>query len=109
MTTTIPQLAFGGRILLLGSGSVSQCLQPLLLRHVDMDFTRLPILDFEDLAHTAADGVAAGATYVRDRITPENIETKLAEYVGDGDVLINLAWNIDTGVIIDWCQRHVTL
>lgn len=107
--TTIPKLAFAGRILLLGSGSVSQCLQPLLLRHVDMDFTRLTVMDFEDLAHTAADVVAAGATYVRERITPENIETKLAEYVGEGDVLINLAWNIDTGVIIDWCQRHGTL
>ncbi len=107
--TTIPQLAFQGRILLLGSGSVSQCLQPLLLRHVDMDFTRLTIMDFEDLAHTAAEAVAAGATYLRERITPENIETELAKHVGDGDLLINLAWNIDTGVIIDWCQRHGVL
>jgi homospermidine synthase len=107
--TTIPQLAFGGRILLLGSGSVSQCLQPLLLRHVDMDFTRLTIMDFEDLAHTAAEAVAAGATYLRERITPENIETELAKHLGDGDLLINLAWNIDTGVIIDWCQRHGVL
>ncbi|MEV4415039.1 saccharopine dehydrogenase NADP-binding domain-containing protein [Catellatospora sp. NPDC049609] len=107
--TTIPQLAFGGRILLLGSGSVSQCLQPLLLRHLDMDFTRLTIMDFEDLAHTAAEAVAAGATYLRERITPENIETELAKHLGDGDLLINLAWNIDTGVIIDWCQRHGVL
>ncbi|MBV1850234.1 saccharopine dehydrogenase NADP-binding domain-containing protein [Catellatospora tritici] len=109
MTTSIPKLAFDGRILLLGSGSVSQCLQPLLLRHLDMDFTRLTVMDFEDLAHTAAEVTAAGGTYVRERITEENIETKLAEYVGEGDLLINLAWNIDTCTIIDWCQRHGTL
>ena len=36
----IPQfrVAFPGRVLVLGCGSVSQCLQPLLLRHLDMDF-----------------------------------------------------------------------
>ena len=43
-----PRIPFGGRVLLLGCGSVSQCLQPLLLRHLDMDFTRLTVMDFED-------------------------------------------------------------
>ncbi len=103
---SIPRLPFGGRVLLLGCGSVSRCLQPLLLRHLDMDFTRLTVLDFEDLAGSIPDTLASGATYVRERITPENISSELAKYVGDGDLLINLAWNIDTVEIIQWCQDN---
>jgi homospermidine synthase len=107
--TTVPRLQFNGRILVLGCGSVSQCLQPLLLRHLDMDFTRLTVMDFEDLAHTASDALAAGARYVRERITPENLAQALGEQLGEGDLLINLSWNIDTGDIIEWCQDHGVL
>ncbi len=44
------KIPFGGRVLILGCGSVSRCVQPLMLRHFEMDFSRLTILDFEDLA-----------------------------------------------------------
>ncbi|MFI6484845.1 saccharopine dehydrogenase C-terminal domain-containing protein [Nonomuraea sp. NPDC050663] len=106
MTTPARRLTVKGRVLLLGSGSVSRCLQPLLLRHLDMDFTKLTVMDFEDYAGLIPDTLAAGATYVRDRITPENMAETLAKYVGDGDLLINLSWNIGTEDIIDWCQDH---
>jgi homospermidine synthase len=109
VTTTIPSLRFGGRILLLGCGSVSQCLQPLLLRHLDMDFSKLTVMDFEDLAGSIPDTLAAGATYVRERITPENLASELGKHLGEGDLLINLSWNIDTGDIIEWCQDNGVL
>lgn len=107
--TSPAPLRFAGRILLLGCGSVSQCLQPLLLRHVDMDFTRLTVMDFADLAGDIADTLAAGARYVRHRITPDNLGESLGAHLGPGDLLINVSWNIDTGDIVDWCQRHGVL
>lgn len=106
MTSLIPKLHFGGRILLLGCGSVSRCLQPLLLRHLDMDFAKLTVMDLEDLAGSIPDTLAAGARYTRVHITPENLAGEFGKHVGEGDLLINLSWNIDTGDIIDWCQRH---
>lgn len=106
---TSPQLRFDGRILLLGCGSVSQCLQPLLLRHLDMDFTKLTVMDFEDLSGAIPDTLAAGAQYARTKITPENIHATLAAHLGAGDLLINLAWNIDTVEIIQWCQDNDVL
>jgi homospermidine synthase len=109
VTTTIPSLRFDGRILLLGCGSVSQCLQPLLLRHLDMDFSKLTVLDFEDLAGSIPQTLAAGANYVRERITPENLSDELGKHLGNGDLLINLSWNIDTGDIVEWCQNHGVL
>jgi homospermidine synthase len=107
--SSIPALTFPGRVLVLGCGSVSQCLQPLLLRHFNMDFSRLTVLDFEDNAKFVPDTIAAGAHYVREKITPENLDSVLSGQLGDGDLLINLSWNIDTGDIIEWCQNHGVL
>jgi homospermidine synthase len=107
----IPQfrLRFPGRVLVLGCGSVSQCLQPLLLRHLDMDFRKLTVMDFEDLRSKIPDTLAAGARYRRARITPENIGELLAKHLGPGDLLIDLAWNIDAGTILQWCHDNGVL
>jgi len=107
--TLTRRINFGGRILLLGCGSVSQCLQPLLLRHVDMSFDRLTVMDFEDLRDRIADTLAVGAHYVQRRITPDNLASTLGEYLGAGDMLINLSWNIGAEDIISWCHDRGVL
>lgn len=103
------KITFPGRILLLGCGSVSQCLQPLLLRHLEMDFSRLTVMDFADLRHTIPDTLAAGASYVQERVTQENLEILLGQYVGPGDLLLDLAWNIEANAIIAWCHDNQVL
>lgn len=103
------KIPFGGHVLILGCGSVSQCLQPLLLRHLDMDFTKLTVMDFADRRDTIPDTLAAGAHYVQNRITPANLAPTLNTYLGSGDLLIDLAWNIDAGEIIQWCHDHNVL
>ncbi|MBB6174742.1 homospermidine synthase [Nocardiopsis mwathae] len=100
---------FGGRVLLLGCGSVSQCLQPLLLRHMDMDFHRLTVLDMADLRAAIPDTLSAGADYVQHTLTPDNLESTLARYVGAGDLLINLTWNIEGTQIVEWCHDNGVL
>lgn len=93
-------------MLVLGCGSVSQCLQPLLLKHVDMDFSRLTVMDFMDMRHTIPDTLAAGARYVQERVTQDNMSQLLGQYVGAGDILIDLAWNIAATDIIQWCHDN---
>ena len=100
------KMPFGGRVLVLGCGSVSQCLQPLLLRHLDMDLTKITVMDFEDMRHTIPDSIAAGVNYAQEYVTPRNMAMLLQKYVGPGDLLIDVAWNIDTGDIIQWCHDH---
>jgi homospermidine synthase len=104
--TEVDKLTITGRVVVLGCGSVSQCLQPLLLDRIDMDFRRLTVIDFEDMRDSIADSLRAGATYERTRITPDNLAAVLGARLGYGDLLINLSWNIDTGDIIEWCQDH---
>ena len=103
------KIPFGGRVLVLGCGSVSHCLQPLLLRHLEMDFTKLTVLDFADKRDTIPETLAAGAHFVQHRITPDNLASTLEQYLGSGDLLIDLAWNIDAGEIIQWCHDHNVL
>lgn len=104
------KIPFGGRVLLLGCGSVSQCLQPLLLKHLDMDFSKLTIMDMEDLRHKAdAALLSAGARYVQHEITPDNLASTFSEYLGNGDLLIDLAWSIEVTDITQWCHDHDVL
>ena len=103
------KIPFSGRVLLLGCGSVSRCLQPLLLRHLDIDARRLTVMDLEDLRHLVPDTLAAGALYEQREITPENLHQVLGDHVGPGDLLIDLAWNIDCNEIVGWCHDHGVL
>lgn len=103
------KIPFGGRILLLGCGSVSTCLQPLLLRHFEMDFSKLTVMDFVDNRARIQDTLAAGAHYVQHEITRDNLADTLAQYVGAGDLLIDLAYSIDCTEIVQWCHDHGVL
>lgn len=103
------KIPFHGRILILGCGSVSRCFQPLLLRHFEMDFSKVTIMDFADLRHLIPDTLAAGVQYVQDEVKRDNMAQLLSQYVGPGDLLIDLAWNIDCGEIIQWCHDNNVL
>jgi homospermidine synthase len=74
-----------------------------------MDFSKLTVMDFADQRHTIPETLAAGAQFVQHRITPENLASTLEQYLGSGDLLIDVAWNIDTGEIIQWCHDHNVL
>lgn len=103
---TNQRITFTGRILLLGSGSVSQCLQPLLLRHLEMPAERLTIMDMADMRDRIPQTLAAGVQYVQHKITPDNLASTLGTHLGAGDMLINLSWNIGAEDIISWCHDH---
>jgi homospermidine synthase len=94
------------RVLVLGCGSVAQCVIPLLVRDLGTDPNRLTILDFTDNRDRVADVLAQGATYDIERITPDNLDGVLSARLAAGDVLLDLAWNIDNPTILRWCRDH---
>lgn len=100
---------FKGRILIIGCGSVSQCAIPLVLKLIDVPAANVTIMDFIDNRNRVKDSLAKGAKYVNDRITKENYQTVLKEYVGKGDLIIDLAWNIDCRAILQWCRDNEVL
>ncbi len=94
------------RVLVLGCGSVAQCVVPLLVRDLGIEPARLTVADFVDNRHRIAHEIGLGVAYDIDRLTPENLGTFLGDRVGDGDVVVDLAWNIDNPTILSWCHEH---
>lgn len=96
---------FQNRVLILGAGSVSQCVLPLLIEHL-VDAKQITIADMRDNRHRVSEAIAAGATYVQDQLTRENMDQFLSKYLSAGDFLLDLAWNIDANEIIGWAHDH---
>lgn len=100
------KVKFNGKILVIGCGYVSRCTIPLLLKHLDMDFSKITIIDFVDNRDAVKDALNQGVKYEICKITQENMASMLAKYVNEGDVIIDLAWYIDCCEIIQWCYEH---
>ena len=96
---------FENRVLVLGAGSVSQCVLPLLVEHL-VDAKQITIVDMRDNRHRVSEVIAQGATYVQDQLTRENMDQFLSKFVSAGDFLLDLAWNIDANEIIEWAHDH---
>lgn len=99
-------LNFSQRIVFVGFGAVARCTIPILLKHVNIDPKRITIIDFDlEPGHEALKPwTDRGVTFVRDRVGPENMGTLLGKHLSAGDLLIDLAWNIDCCEILQWCH-----
>lgn len=97
-------MKFNGKLLVIGCGSVAQCAVPLILRLIEMPPRKITIMDFVDNRTRVKDSLAKGVNYVIDRVTKENFTKLLRKYVGPGDMIIDLAWNIDCMAMVQWCQ-----
>lgn len=100
------KVKFNGNILVIGCGYVSRCTIPLLLKHLDMPFSNITIIDFADKRNFVNDALKQGVNYDTIRITSENMDAVLSKYVNDGDIIIDLAWCIDCSEIMQWCCDH---
>ena len=66
----------------------------------------ITVVDFLDNRERIADLIAMGVTYEIGRVTPENLDEFLSARVSEGDLLLDLAWNIDAPTILNWCHEH---
>src|SRR3990167_8709420 len=102
-------MKFKGKLLIIGCGSVSQCAVPLVLKLIDMPAGNITIMDFVDNRARVKEALAKGVKYVMDRVTQENYAQLLAKYAGPGDMIIDLAWNIECRAILRWCRDNQVL
>ncbi len=97
--------SFHNRVLVLGAGSVSQCVVPLLIEHL-VAAKQITIVDQRDTKSRFTASIEKGATYFIDQLTRENMSEFLSKYLSAGDFLLDLAWNIDVNDIIGWAHDH---
>src|SRR5438552_2784756 len=96
---------FNGNILIIGCGSVTQCALPILLNKLKTSPKNITVLDFVDNRRKIEAALSAGVNYVQKQITKENYAEVLHSYLKKGDLCLDLAWNLDTVSLIDWCHN----
>ena len=99
-------LPFKNKILFVGYGAVAECTLPILFKHIKVPAKNVTVMDFADKKAKLAKWIKKGVRYLHDRVTEKNMKTLLAKHVGPGDILIDLAWNIDACEILQWCHDN---
>jgi homospermidine synthase len=102
-------LAYRNKILFVGYGAVAQCALPILVKHINVPARDITVMDFEDRRAGLAPWLKRGVTFVRNRVTRDNMGALLSKYLEAGDLLIDLAWNIDCCDILQWCHDRGVL
>ena len=97
------------KVLFLGFGAVAQCTLPIFLKHVDVPPKNITVMDFEDKAEALAPWIEQGVPFVRNRVGPDNLAALLEKHLAAGDLLVDLAWNIDCCELLQWCRRRGVL
>jgi len=102
-------IEFRNKILFVGYGAVAQCTLPILVKCVQVPPKNITVIDFEDRAEILKPWTDRGVTFVRNRVMKENLGTLLGTYLSAGDLLIDLAWNIECTEILQWCHDRGVL
>lgn len=102
-------IEFKNKILFVGYGAVAECTLPILFKYIKISPRNVTVMDFEDKRDKLKKWIAKGVSFVQDRVTEENLGSLLSKYVGAGDLLIDLAWNIDACEILQWCHEKGVL
>jgi len=97
-------IKFDKKILFVGYGAVAQCALPILVKEIKVSASNITVMDFEDRREILKPWIRRGVRFVRQRVTKSNMKSLLGKYLWQGDVLIDLAWNIDCCEILQWCH-----
>ena len=100
---------FRGKVLLLGYGAVARCTLPIFLQSIQVPPKNVTVLDFADVGEHLKPWVEQGVRFVRERVTQQNLGAVLKRYLATGDLLIDLAWNIDCCELLEWCHDRGVL
>lgn len=103
-------IEFTNRIVITGFGVVAQAVLPLLLKHLRIALNRITVIDLADRSAVLHPWLGPdGVRFVRERVTPANLEELLAGSVGRGGLIIDLAWSIDFFDIVQWAHDNGVL
>jgi homospermidine synthase len=101
-------VAFGGRMVMIGFGSIGQGVLPLIFRHIDIKPEQITIISAEDrggLKETERYDVK----FIKKRLTQENLRQVLDKRIGKGDFLVNLSVEVASTALVEFCQEKGAL
>jgi len=100
-------IAFTGRLVIVGFGSIGQGVLPLLLRHIDIRPDQITIISAEPRGQEVA--AEYGVDFVETALTRENYRAVLEDRVAPGDFLLNVSVDVSSVALIEFCQEKDAL
>jgi len=100
-------IAFTGRLVIVGFGSIGQGVLPLLLRHIDIRPDQIAIISAEPRGEAVA--AEYGAGFVETALTRENHRAVLDGRLGRGDFLLNVSVDVSSVALIEYCREKDAL
>ena len=100
-------VAFPGRLVIVGFGSIGQGVLPLLLRHLDIAAERITIITAEPRGHDVA--AEYGIRFIETALTLSNYRALLEPQLGEGDFLLNVSVDVSSVALIELCQERGAL
>jgi homospermidine synthase len=108
MSSSYPvHVAFPGRLIMVGFGSIGQGILPLILRHVGIKPDQITIVTADDAG--AQEAQEYGIKFVKHPLTRENYKNALDPLVGRGDFLLNLSVDVSSIALIKLCWEKGSL
>ncbi len=102
-------MEFRNKVLIIGYGSVAKCAMPILIKHINIPYNNITIVDFVDKRAVLQPWIQKGVRYFQEKVTPINLTQVLSRHVAPGGLIIDLAWNIDCVEILNWCHDNKVL
>ena len=100
-------VAFGGKIVSVGFGSIGRGILPLILRHVGIRAGRIVIVTAEETGRAEAEGY--GARFLVSPLTEANHRAVLEPLLGPGDFLLNLSVDVSSLALIRFARERGAL
>jgi homospermidine synthase len=100
------QLAFAGRLVMLGFGSVGQGILPLLPRHLGIKPARIKIVKTSENGTDIA--AEFGVDVIATPLNEGNFESILEPLLGEGDFLLNLSVDVSSLALMKFCRKRGT-
>jgi homospermidine synthase len=102
-----PRVPFAGRLVIVGFGAIAQGVLPLLFRHLALLPEQIAILTAD--AEGRDEARAYGLDHRIAPLTRDNYKQLLAPLLGPGDFLLNLAINVASVALIEFCRARGAL
>jgi homospermidine synthase len=100
-------VAFGGRLVIIGFGSIGQGVLPLVLRHIAMPRENIVIVTAEERGREVA--AEYGVRFVINPLTRDNYRQILAPLLSAGDFLLNLSVDVSSVALIEFAHERGAL
>lgn len=101
------EVAFPGRIVIIGFGSIGQGVLPLIFRHIAIEPRQITIVTADEYGRPEAEEF--GVAFKIFRLTRDNFRPFLNQELSVGDFLLNLSIDVSSIDLMEYCAENAVL